>query len=141
MDTADLVRLAGRFLVTGHPDLARALVDEADRRDPAELGDRKRRRLDHLRHWTHPTDLAGATTGRRAGRRHPLPPTRSAPRLEEHRRLRADAWPLLGNLARFTDVEFSGVDGLGDLVTDLQARVRPELRIASPDRDACTWYR
>jgi len=32
----------------------------------------------------------------------------------------------LGNLARFSDVEFSGVDGLGELVSDLQTRVRPE---------------
>ena len=43
---------------------------------------------------------------------------------------------MLGNLARFTDVELSGVDGLGDLATELQTRVRPELRLSSGGRRA-----
>jgi hypothetical protein len=51
----DLVRLAGRFLVTGHPGLARDLVEEAERRNPADLSDGQRGRLQHLRAWTHPT--------------------------------------------------------------------------------------
>src|SRR3954451_15383910 len=40
--TLDLVRLAGRFVVTGHGDVARALVDEADRRAIGELNPRQR---------------------------------------------------------------------------------------------------
>ena len=133
LDTADLVRLAGRFLVTGHPDLARALVDEADRRDPAELGDRKRRRLDHLRHWTHPTDWPEPPPDAvQVGVIHYRQPDR--PRGSKNIGDYVQTLAVLGNLARFTDVEFSGVDGLGDLVTDLQARVRPELRIASQTR-------
>ncbi len=37
---------------------------------------------------------------------------------------------VLGNLARFRDVTFSGDDGLGELVTELGARVHPERRVA-----------
>ena len=133
LDTADLVRLAGRFLVSGHPDLARALVDEADRRDAAGLGDRKRRRLDHLRHWTHPTDWPEPPPDAvQVGVIHYRQPDR--PRGSKNIGDYVQTLALLGNLARFSNVEFSGVDGLGDLVTDLQTRVRPELRIASPAR-------
>ena len=35
---------------------------------------------------------------------------------------------MLGNLARFTDCTFTGEDGLGDLMTDLQERVRTHHR-------------
>ena len=38
---------------------------------------------------------------------------------------------MLGNLARFQGTRFSGAGGLGDLATNLQPRVRPELRIDS----------
>ena len=40
---------------------------------------------------------------------------------------------MLGNLARLADCEFTGEDGLGELVTDLQSRVathHPELVLA-----------
>ena len=36
---------------------------------------------------------------------------------------------LLGNLARHSDVTFTGDDGLGELATELQARVQPDLRV------------
>ena len=40
---------------------------------------------------------------------------------------------MLGNLARFQGIRFTGADGLGDLATSLQGRVRPELRIDSDE--------
>ncbi len=58
--------------------LARALVDEADRRTPPSLGDRQTSPVGPPPALDPSDGLAGATTGRRAGRRHPLPPTRSA---------------------------------------------------------------
>ena len=128
--TADLVRLAGPFLVTGHADLARDLVDEADRRDPSDLGRRKRRRLDNLRAWTHPPDRPEPPPDAvQVGVFHYRQPDRfrGSKNIGDY----VQTLALLGNLARFSDVEFSGVDGLGELVTDLQARVRPELRIPS----------
>ena len=39
---------------------------------------------------------------------------------------------LLGNLARHCNVTFSGDDELGELATELQERVPPDLRIPEP---------
>ncbi len=57
LGTPDLGPLAARFLVTGHGQLARELVEEADRRGTGVLDRRQRLRLDHLRQWTHPADV------------------------------------------------------------------------------------
>ena len=133
LTTSDLVRLAGPFLVTGHTDLARDLVDEADRRDPADLGRRKRRRLDNLRYWTHPPTWPEPPAGAvQLGVLHYRQPdrVRGSKNIGDY----VQTLAFLSNLARFADVEFSGVDGLGELASDLQARVRPELRIPSAPR-------
>lgn len=129
--TPDLGPLAGRFLVTGDTASARALVDEAARRGPGGLTPAQRTRLNHLRAWTHPAEVP------------PVPPdavrlgvldyrqpdrTRMSKNVGDY----VQTLALLGNFARFTDVEFSGADGLGELAEELQARVQPHLRIPSP---------
>ncbi len=133
LPTADLIRLAGRFIVTGHPDVARDLVEAAERRDPAELEGGKQRRLDHLRAWTHPVAWPEPPADAiQVGVFHYRQPDR--PRGSKNIGDYVQTLALLGNLARFSDVEFSGVDGLGELASDLQARVRPELRIRTEPR-------
>ena len=131
--TRDLGALAARFLVTGHRQLARDLVEEADRRGTDELGPAARRRLDHIRTWTHPAAV-------------PAPPEDAVPLgifyYTQPERVRASknigdyvqTLAMLGNIVRFSDVELSGPGGLGDLATEVQSRVRPELRLAGGAR-------
>lgn len=131
--TEDLAWFAGRLVVTGQVSAARALVEEADRRDPAELGEGKRRRLDHLRPWTHPTAWPAPPAGAvQIGVLHYRQPDR--PRGSKNIGDYVQTLSVLGNLARFSEVEFTGVDGLGELATELQSRVRPELRISTEPR-------
>jgi hypothetical protein len=133
--TADLGPLAGRFLVTGHPALARALVDEAECRGTGDLTRRQRARLAHLREWTHPTDVPPPPTGAvRLGVFDYRSPDRR--RASKNVGDYVQTLALLGNLARFTDVDFTGANGLGGLAAELQARVRPDLRIESPPHRA-----
>ncbi len=137
MATDVVVALAGRFLVTGHDELARALVEEAGWRPDEELASAADddhsvgEVLDNLRRWTHPT-----------GAPDPTPPGAvdfalfdyHLPDLSQASRNVGDyvqSLAMLGNLARFQDVRFTGAGGLGDLATALQPRVRPELRIDS----------
>jgi hypothetical protein len=133
LTTADLGRLAGRFLVTGHLALARALVEEADRRGLDELNPGQRRRLDHLRPWTHPSPRPAPPPGAvHVGVFYYQQPDR--PRGSNNIGDYVQTLSMLGNLARFESAEFSGVDGLGELATELQGRVRPELRIEGEPR-------
>jgi lipopolysaccharide biosynthesis glycosyltransferase len=144
LGTRDVIALSGRFLVTGHPELARALVEEADRRHENDLdtvaGGQEysaREVLDNLRRWTHPTP-----SDQRAG----APPGAvnvavfdyHQPDLERASRNIGDyvqTLAMLSNLARFQRVRFTGGDGLGKMVTSLQGRVRPELRIDGGEAD------
>jgi lipopolysaccharide biosynthesis glycosyltransferase len=142
LGTRDVIDLSGRFLVTGHPEIARALVEEADRRHEDDLdtvapGDdySAREVLDNVRRWTHPPP-----SEHRAGA-----PDRAVkvavidyhqPDLERASRNVGDyvqTLAMLSNLARFQQARFTGGDGLGELVTSLQGRVRPELRIDGRD--------
>ena len=129
--TADLGPLAGRFLITGHPTLARALVDEGERRGTGALTPRQRTRLNHLRAWTHPVEVPpvpprairlGVLDYRQPDRR------RTSKNVGDY----VQTLALLGNLARFTGAEFTGGNGLGELATTLQSRVRSDLLIQSP---------
>jgi lipopolysaccharide biosynthesis glycosyltransferase len=142
--TRDVIDLAGRFLVTGHLELARALVEEADRRQENELdlvsGDQEhsaREVLENVRRWTHPTTsdpLAGAV----AGAINVAVIDYHQPDLERASRNIGDyvqTLAMLGNLARFQRARFTGGDGLGELVTSLQERIRPELRIEGGTAD------
>lgn len=131
--TRDLAPLAARFLVTGHPDLARDLVEEAEQRRRDGGGGGQRRRLDRLRTWTHPADRPA-----------PPPdavslgifcysqpdPTRSSKNIGDY----VQTLAMLSNLVRFSDVELSGPDGFGELATEVQSRVRPELRLEAGRR-------
>ncbi|GAB6987373.1 hypothetical protein [Nocardioides pyridinolyticus] len=133
--TRGLGPLAARFLVTGHREIARDLVEEADHRGPDQLRPPARRRLDHVRAWTHPAAQ-------------PTPPPGAVPlaifyysqpdRVRGSRNIGdyVQTLAMLGNLVRFSDVEFSGPGELGDLATEVQSRVRADLRLAGEPRRA-----
>ncbi len=138
LGTRDVIDLSGRFLVTGHPELARALVEEADRRHEDDLDTvaggheySAREVLDNVRRWTHPIpsdDLNGAPDGAvnvAVFDYHQPDLERASRNIGDY----VQTLALLGNLARFQRARFTGGDGLGKLVTSLQGRVRPELRI------------
>lgn len=127
-----LVDLAGRFFAVGERDQATALVAEARRRLPAEIDERRRHVLDLVEGW-----LAAGPV--------PVPPgavpiaildyqspdhVLTSGNLGDY----VQTLALLGNLARLTSVSYSGAEGLGEIVTGLQARVRPELRVPGAGR-------
>lgn len=134
LGTRDLPALAGRFQVAGYPDVARSLVEETDRRDPAELDDEARESLENQRRWTHPVapepGPEGAIT---VGVIDYLSPDtmRASRNVGDY----VQTLAMLGNLARFRRTRFHGADGLGELVTSLQDRIRPELELEGGDAD------
>lgn len=131
--TRDLGALAARFLVTGHRDLARDLVEEADRRGLGEMGPHRRRQLEHLRPWTHPADRSEPPTGAVSlGLLYYRQPdrVRSSKNIGDY----VQTLAMLGNVVRYGDATFSGDQGLGDLATELQSRVRPELQLTTGGR-------
>lgn len=138
LETRDLVDLAGRFLVTGHEDLAKALVEEADKRPAEELDEVRsgddfsaRDILDNVRRWSHPTPSTAAPA--KEGTVNFAVIDYYQPDLSRASRNVGDyvqTLSMLGNLARFQKARFTGDDGLGELATLLQSRVRPELRHA-----------
>lgn len=122
----DLVELAGRFLVTGHVDLARELGDLAETRD--DLDPVNREALASLRRWTHPTAPPAPPPGRisLAVMDYHQP--------DHHRASRnvgdyVQTLAMLGNLVRFQDTRFHGEEGVGELMHELQGRVPAGLRI------------
>jgi lipopolysaccharide biosynthesis glycosyltransferase len=142
--TRDVIALSGRFLVTRHPELARALIEEADRRHENDLDTvagghdhSARELLDNVRRWTHPTP-SDHRTGASDGAVNFAVIDYHQPDLERASRNIGDyvqTLAMLSNLARFQQVRFTGGDGLGKLVTSLQGRVRPELRIDGGEAD------
>ncbi len=136
--TGDLVSLAGRFLVTGH-HAARPLPRRGG--EPASRTTSSIRAtatttpsastFDNLRRWTHPIrepDPTPAGAVDFALFDYHLPDlSRASRNVGDY----VQSLAMLGNLARFQQVRFSGAGGLGDLATGLQPRVRPELRIDS----------
>ena len=141
LGTRDVIALSGRFLVTGHPKLARVLVEEADRRHEdldtvARAHDYSpREELENVRRWTHPTPCdhrAGALDGAvnvAVIDYHQPDLGRTSRNVGDY----VQTLAMLGNLACFQRARFTGGDGLGKLVTSLQGRVRPELRIDGGD--------
>jgi lipopolysaccharide biosynthesis glycosyltransferase len=134
LGTSDLVDLAGRYLVAGHPEVAHRLVVEADSRDVSVLDDHQTEALENLHRWTHPAAVT------------PPPPGSirigvidyHQPDLEFSSKNVGDyvqTLAMLGNLARFQKARFTGDEGLGDLVTELQGRVRSELAVDAGDAD------
>ena len=132
-ETAALPRLAGRFLVAGHPDVARGLYDEANAR--ADLDEKSQRPLENLARWLEePAGVPEPPAGRlRIGvfdYHHP-DLVHAAGNVGDH----IQTLSLLGNLARFQNVRFHGAGGVGEFAEGLRDRVRPELRLDGPDAD------
>ncbi len=124
-----LVDVAGRLLACGEPGRARELMAELGRRSSVELDA-------HRRHsWTLieaglaetaevvPPDAVPIAVFKSRSPEPELPSGYSADSSE--------TLALLGNLARFTDVAFTGAGGLGDRATGLQESMRPELRVSN----------
>ena len=121
-----LVDLAGRFLAFGERERAAALVAELRGRSSVDLDDRRRRSWQLIEGWL--------------ARQEPTVPSGSIPvaildyQTPDHVLTSGNlgdyiqTLALLGNLARFGDVRFTGDDGLGELATELQQRVQPALR-------------
>ena len=127
MDAPALVDLAGRFLAFGERQRTADLVRELHRRSPGDLDDRRRH--------------AWAVIERRLEPR-PVPvPAGSVPvgiltyQTPDHALTSGNVGDyiqtlaMIGNLARHGGVAYSGDEGLGALMADLQARVRPDLRL------------
>lgn len=130
LPTEVLPAIAGRLLVAGLADAARDVAKEAEHRADA-AGTSPPAALANLRRWLEPEDRPVP-----AGRivlgvldHHQPDLDRSSHHLGDH----VQTLAALGNLARFAGVRFHGADGLGELVTDLQQRVRPALRIDGPE--------
>jgi lipopolysaccharide biosynthesis glycosyltransferase len=127
MDARTLVDLAGRFLAFGERDRAADLVAELRRRPAVGLDDPRRASWTLIERWLdhRPSSL----------------PTGSIPVAVMDYQTPGSALmsgnldddigslSLIGNLARLSNVTFSGDDGLGDFATELQARVDPGLRL------------
>ena len=131
-DVPTLVELAGRFLVTGHHDLAVALVAEARTRDLAGVDVFHVDSLANLARWVDPRHVAPAT-GVVVGviDYHQPDYERASRNVGDYIQTLA----MLGNLARFQRARFTGAEGLGELMTQLQGRVRPDLRLDGGDAD------
>jgi lipopolysaccharide biosynthesis glycosyltransferase len=128
MTTAVVVDLAGRFLAFGERERAAALVAELHSRPSMVLDERRRLALARVEDWLD-------------RRPHPIPDhaipigvidytspdfALASGNLGDH----IQTLSLVANLARFSNVRFSGEDGLGTLAGELQGRVRPGLRLA-----------
>ena len=127
-----LVDLAGRFLAFGERELAAELVAELRRRPSVDLDERRRHSWALIERWLE--------------RRPTMVPASSIPvavmdyQTPDHVLTSGtlgdyiQTLSLLGNLARLSNVTFSGDAGLGELATELQERVQPGLRL--PDVNA-----
>ena len=122
-----LVDLAGRFLVFGERERAAALVAELRRRSSVDLDERRRQSLTLIEGWLDRRPIsapAGSVPIAVMDYRTPDHVLRSG-NLGDY----IQTLSLAGNLARLSNVKFSGEDGLGELATELQERVQPELRL------------
>ncbi len=132
-DDVMLVDLAGRFLVAGERAPAQALMAELHSRPAAE---RSGRRQSSNRARASARHIEATLT--RAPK--PVPAGAVPVAILDYQSPDQDAassnlgdyiqtLALLGNLARFSEVRFTGEDGLGAFATELQQHVHDELRI------------
>jgi len=128
MDASILVDLAGRFLAFGERERAADLVAELRRRPTIELDDRRRYSWTLIERWLdhRPTAVPTGSIPVAVMDYHTPDHVLTSGNLGDY----IQTLSLMGNLARLSNVTFSGVDGLGELATELQGRVRPELRVA-----------
>lgn len=122
-DPGTLLALAGRFLVTGHRDLAERLFAEAVGHD---LADDDAQTADNLSRWLGPERTVPSVEGAVSIGvidYHSPDLGRSSKNIGDY----VQTLAMLGNLARFSGVRFSGEEGIDELMVSLQARVRPEL--------------
>ena len=127
MDGSTLVDLAGRFLAFGERERAAELIAELRRRPTVDIDDRRRHSWTRIERWLGQGPIAA--------------PTGSVPfavmdyQTPDHVLTSGNlgdyiqTLSLMGNLVRHSNVRFSGEDGLGDLATELQGRVQPDLRV------------
>lgn len=125
-----LVDLAGRFLVFDEPKLASAMLAELGRRPPAALDSLDERRARsralieaHLER--QPTSIPGGAVAVGVIDYQTPDQVLASGNLGDY----VQTLAMLGNLVRTSEVTFSGDDGLGDLATELQGRVRSDLRL------------
>ena len=127
MAASVLVDLAGRFLAFGDRDRAGGLVAELRNRPTVALDERRLRAWTLIEAWLEPAPVVipeGAVPFAVLQYQSPDPVLTSGNIGDPIQTL-----ALLGNLARNTAVTFTGRDGLGELVTELQELVRPELQL------------
>lgn len=125
-----LCELAGRMLVVGETELFGQLLDAAEGCSPEE-GTAAGNKLHNLQRWRRPRPVPPASSEADVVRFGVL--DYYQPDFERSSRNVGDyvqTLAMLSHLARFTDVDFHGGDGLGQLVTELQARVPTGLRSA-----------
>ncbi len=132
LPAGERVEIAGRLLVTGHAELAWKLQATTVGEEEA-MAERQRLQAATLSRWSDDR---------------PAPPVRGAAigildydQIDYVRTSRnvgdyVQTLALLGNLARFTGLRCHGESGLPALMTELQGRVRPALRLARPEADA-----
>ena len=128
--TSVVIDLAGRLLAIGERTGAATLLAGVDESPQLDDDPRRRDSLQLLQGWLGtssralPTDavpfgILGARTPDCAPASSNLGPS-------------IEALATLGNLVRLSEVTFTGDDGLGELATELQARVDPTLRVPRP---------
>ena len=129
MDADVLVELAGRFMAVDERAAATALVEEVRRRPSIDLDRPHRLARSRIESWLErPARRIPAGSVPVAVLDHRSPdPAHAAPDQDDH----IETLALLGNLARLTEVAFSGDDGLGELMAELGARVHPDQRVTS----------
>ncbi len=128
-----LVRLAGQLIVVGEVEVAKELGDRVEARLD-ELTDEERRRFGALAYWLKPEPVQEPPAGAvRLGvlDYHQPDLERASQNVGDY----VQTLAMLGNVARFRGVRFSGLDGMGELAAEVQQRIRPELWIDSPEQD------
>lgn len=132
-EPATLVDLAGRLLAFGEADLAAELIAELQARPGSpveELDERRQRSLALIEGWLpRPPKPVPAGAVPLAVIDYQTPDqVLASGNLGDY----IQTLSLLGNLVRLTGMTFTGEAGLGELATDLRARVRPDLRDTGP---------
>jgi lipopolysaccharide biosynthesis glycosyltransferase len=126
MTLESVVEVAALFVTTDDSVCAR-LAAQARLRDLESIDEAHRRQLDVLDDWLEPTvppDSDDETVTVGILDYHQPDQSRASTNVGDY----VQTLAMLGNLARFSDCTFTGEQGLGELMTELQGRVRPELR-------------